>query len=555
MILAAGLGTRLLPLTQKKPKPLFPILGQPLIDILIRRLYDSGCLAVIINTHHLAEAIDGFIKGQDYPIPAKTRHEPTILGTGGGIKNVEDFLGEAPFLVVNGDILTDIDFREVYSFHLSHKDPVTLVLHNCPQFNNVWVDQKDHVRDLDHDAKQAESHRLLAFTGIHVLDRQVLEHIPEGRTLSIIHVYSEMIRSGMHLKGFIAEDPFWHDIGTLAGYERASREALVKKVLEEQFPAQKQGPLVWSSLKGDGSDRTWYGVSAGDSSLVVVDHGLPPGDDPCEADAFFAIGRHLRNRAVPVPSIYAYDRPTGLVAVEDLGGLHFQTLVLRAQAPEEILALYKGVIDILVFMQTEGAKGFDPAFTFQTPQYDKDLILEKECRYFVEAFLNNYLGLEIDFNDLKEECELLAEMALDIEYTGFLHRDFQSRNILVKDNQYFVLDFQGGRLGPLAYDLASLLIDPYVALPTSIQEELFTYYVRRLSQVLSLDPARFLHGYRHCAVNRNLQILGAFAFLSKKKGKKDFEAYIPPAVRSLKENIQKIGSKTCKQLGGIIEGL
>ena len=114
MILAAGLGTRLLPLTEKIPKPLFPVLGRPLIDILIRRLEDMGCTAVIINTHHLAPMIEAFLKTQHYNIPVLTRYEKTILGTGGGIKNVEDFWDDDPFLVVNGDIFTDIDLERVY---------------------------------------------------------------------------------------------------------------------------------------------------------------------------------------------------------------------------------------------------------------------------------------------------------------------------------------------------------------------------------------------------------------------------------------------------------
>ncbi len=91
MILAAGLGTRLLPLTEKKPKPLFPIVGRPLLDILICNLQDSGCEAIMINTHHLAEMIDDFIKSQSYNIPVILRYESTILGTGVAIKNVEDF--------------------------------------------------------------------------------------------------------------------------------------------------------------------------------------------------------------------------------------------------------------------------------------------------------------------------------------------------------------------------------------------------------------------------------------------------------------------------------
>jgi len=573
MILAAGLGTRLLPLTKKKPKPLFPILGQPLIDILIRRLKLAGCKAVIINIHHLAREIDNYLKEQDYGIPVHTRHEPTILGTGGAIKNMEDFWDEQPFMVVNGDIFSNIDLAEVYAFHLSREHPVTLALHDCAPFNHVWVDPADHIVGFGQleprppnpaklaQSAQARGHRpgttvrQLAFTGIQCLDPQVLDFIPERTHYSIIDVYREIIRSGGTLQGYIARNHYWHDIGTKPGYQGAAREALARKALETVSPVAEPGTLVWIDLKGDGSDRTWYRVLLGKSSVVLVDHGLPCEDDPCEADSFFFIGQHLHAKGVPVPLIYDYDRPSGMVALEDLGDLHLQTAVRRTQDRAEILAHYGAVMDILIKMGVEGAKGFDPAYAYQTPTYDRELIIEREAKYFVTAFLHGYKGLEIGFEQLHEEFELIAEIALKTDYIGFLHRDFQSRNILLRDKKYYVIDFQGGRLGPLQYDLASLLIDPYVELPHNIQDSLLSDYLTRLSEVIPVDRGRFLRAYHYCAINRNLQILGAFAFLTRQKGKKDFEPYIRPALTSLKQRLRNVEPQVCDQLRRIVEGL
>jgi NDP-sugar pyrophosphorylase family protein len=573
MILAAGLGTRLLPLTKKKPKPLFPILGHPLIDILIRRLKQAGCKAVIINIHHLAREIDNYVKGQDYGIPVYTQYEPTILGTGGGIKNMEDFWDERPFMVVNGDIFSNIDLAEVYEFHLSHEHPVTLALHDCPPFNHVWVDPGDHIVGFGQlepcppsraklaQSAQARGHRpgttvrQLAFTGIQCLDPQVLDFIPERTHYSIIDAYREIIRSGRTLKGYIARNHYWHDIGTMAGYQGAAREALARKALETVSPEAEPGTLVWTDLKGDGSDRTWYRVSSGRSSVVLVDHGSPSDNDRCEADSFFSIGQHLHAKGVPVPHIYDYDRPSGVVALEDLGDLHLQTAVRRTQDRAEVVAHYRAVMDILIKMGVEGAKGFDLAHTYQTPSYDRELIIEREAKYFVTAFLNGYKGLEIGFEKLYEEFELIAETALETDHIGFLHRDFQSRNILVRDKKYYVIDFQGGRLGPLQYDLASLLIDPYVELPQNLQDSLLSDYLTRLSEVIPVDPGRFLHAYHYCAINRNLQILGAFAYLSRQKGKKDFEPYIRPALKSLKQRLQNVEPQVCDRLRRIVEGL
>ena len=125
----------------------------------------------------------------------------------------------------------------------------------------------------------------------------------------------------------------------------------------------------------------------------------------------------------------------------------------------------------------------------------------------------------------------------------------------MRDEKYYVIDFQGGRLGPLQYDLASLLIDPYVELPERLQESLLAYYLKRLSDFVSVDPDDFLGAYRYCAINRNLQILGAFSFLSQVKGKTDFETYIPRAISSLKALLHDIGRNVCPRLSKIVQRL
>lgn len=120
-----------------------------------------------------------------------------------------------------------------------------------------------------------------------------------------------------------------------------------------------------------------------------------------------------------------------------------------------------------------------------------------------------------------------------------MHRDFQSRNIMVCSGTPYFIDFQGGRMGPLQYDLASLLIDPYAALSQEMQDLLLEYYMMELSRYQYLDTDRFYKGYTCCALTRNLQILGAFGHLSKNRGKTIFETYIPPALESLSNNLKR----------------
>ena len=119
LILAAGLGTRLLPHTQIRPKPLFTPGRETLLELNIRRLADCGCTGIIVNTHHLADQMETFVHGLNLTIPVVCRRESRILDTGGAIKNVRDFMENRPFFVVNSDVVTDLDLGALWRFHVS----------------------------------------------------------------------------------------------------------------------------------------------------------------------------------------------------------------------------------------------------------------------------------------------------------------------------------------------------------------------------------------------------------------------------------------------------
>jgi aminoglycoside/choline kinase family phosphotransferase len=240
---------------------------------------------------------------------------------------------------------------------------------------------------------------------------------------------------------------------------------------------------------------------------------------------------------VPIPRIYLYDNFSGLVFLEDLGDVKLQKLVLSTKDPEEVALYYKTVIDVLIKMSTSGLEDFDISWTYQTPYYSKELILEKECRYFVDAFLRGYLGMNYFFEDFKDEFELLAEKTLEFPVNGFMHRDLQSRNIMFKDNKFYIIDFQGGRIGPVQYDLASLLIDPYVDLSYELRSQLVDYCIKRLSKFLQINEEQFHYCFRYCSITRNLQVLGAFGNLIRMNNKPYFEQYIPAAVKTLNYNL------------------
>ena len=272
MILAAGYGTRLRPYTDHTPKPLFTITGRPLLDVIIDQLQKAGCKAVIINTHHLHHKIEAFLASQKYNLEVYTRFEPQILGTGGAIKNVADFWEKEPFMVVNADIVADIDLAEVYNTHCRHHPPATLVLCDDPSFNSVVVNQNKWITGFSNPAAGSlPSGDLLTFTGIQVLEPQVLNYIPQNTFYSSIDAFKKILAGGEKLKAFITPKKQWQDIGTPQSYRQAAINKAFPQAYQNAFASPPGDQIHWEKLKGDGSEA----VASTDGSESIPDHGGP----------------------------------------------------------------------------------------------------------------------------------------------------------------------------------------------------------------------------------------------------------------------------------------
>jgi NDP-sugar pyrophosphorylase family protein/tRNA A-37 threonylcarbamoyl transferase component Bud32 len=536
LILAAGLGTRLRPYTDHKPKALFTINQRPVLARAIEALHRAGFEAVWVNAHHLHDQIEDYIAGTRFPIPVTVLHEVDILGTGGALRNVAGHWESGPLLVINADVVSDIDPALVSTFHKAHGHPVTMVMHDRAEFNSVCVDVDDFVTGFSR--KDETGERLMAFTGIHVVDRKVLEFLPGKGAAHIIDAYQQMLETGERIKALVVTGHYWQDIGTPERYRSAVFDQMAPTAFEAAFGSRPRGPIIPRQLHGDGSDRKWYRITCGPQTLIMADHGIRQGTGWQEVDAYVRIGRHLQACGAAVPKIYLHDSCSGLVFVEDVGDSHLQSVIQRMDEPGQT-RLYRQVIDHWLSMAMGGRSNFDTRWTCQSTHYDRQIILERECRYFIEAFVQNYLGWQWRYEDFKTEFERLARQIDQTRIMGFLHRDFQSRNIMVQQQRIVFIDFQGGRLGPVQYDLASLLIDPYAALPEAFQDRLFAYGANQLNSRFGENLEKCEKGYALCAVARNLQILGAYAFLSRVKGKRQFETYIPAAVDSLVRNVAR----------------
>jgi N-acetylmuramate 1-kinase len=257
------------------------------------------------------------------------------------------------------------------------------------------------------------------------------------------------------------------------------------------------------------------------------------GKDLLEARAAGFIGLHLLAGGVPVPAIYGWDQKSGMILFEDLGDVRLHDLI--SDPVEKLQRWYRPIIERLIHMQGAGVKGFDSSWCWDTPRYDQELMVERESKYFLRSFWQDGLGRAVpDGIDAEfREIALLAAGGQDV----FLHRDFQSRNIMIKDGLPRFIDYQGGRLGPAGYDLASLLIDPYAGLPLEFQEEMLSLYLDLSALRQSADGKAFRCQYAFLALQRNLQIIGAFSFLSRMREKVFFSGYILPSLRMLQERL------------------
>ncbi|MFP3867654.1 MAG: aminoglycoside phosphotransferase family protein [Desulfobacteraceae bacterium] len=306
-------------------------------------------------------------------------------------------------------------------------------------------------------------------------------------------------------------------------------------------------------LCGDGSDRSFFRLLGAEPPLVLLYHRQPPGAAVTENDSYFLIGRHLWQQGLPVPQIYHYCREEGWFLLEDLGDWNLQDEVKARPQPESILAWYRQAVELLVDTQIKGHLGFDPSWCFDTPVYDHQLALERECRYFVQAFLQGFVKMAVALGDLEDDFSRLLDRALVPGEQYFLHRDFQSRNLMIKAGRLRLIDFQGSRLGPLAYDLAALLLDPYVALPLDWQNQLRQNYLEIIKGYVPIKGEAFEDRFYYLALCRNLQILGAFGFLTQVKGKPWFAQYIPPALAGLRERLAQPPGQAFPRLRKVVE--
>ncbi len=233
MILAAGFGTRLKPLTNNLPKPLFPILNRPILEHALNYLSSQGIQEIAINLHHQPEKIINYFgDGKDFGVNLHFSREEEILGTAGGIKKLEHFLKDETFLVINSDVLADVNLNGVLKFHKEKNSKLTLVVRqDAEKYDSIQRVQEGRiVHFLGHSIRNSEPTTQVMFTGIQIMEPDIFSRIPENKFCGTTEdVFPGMIQDELPVYGFLHKG-YWIDMGTRETYIQAQKDILDGKV-------------------------------------------------------------------------------------------------------------------------------------------------------------------------------------------------------------------------------------------------------------------------------------------------------------------------------------
>lgn len=591
VVLAAGLGTRMRPLTTARPKPLLPFWGQPLLFRLLDRLRDWGVREVLINLHHQPELIREAL--HDHPprgLAVSFSHEPVILGTGGVLVRARSFLDDEPFWMVNADIAFDVDPAPLRDRFARGRPLAACWLH--AERGPRTVEMKRGVITSFRSPRPGTP-GTFTFCGLQLLAPRILEYLPQAEVFStIVSAYETGMKAGERVAGVNVPGAFWADLGTPAQYLQAHAEvrpagrgpwracgrnvriargaqvensvlwddvrvacgAVVRnaivgrgcrvsgvlegialRVADGLDPAEREllRAAGWPAsalalpLGARGSARTFTRVRQGRRSAILIRY------DPKRHENTLYAGhaRFLAAQGFPVPRVRADDPQRCVTLLEDLGDASILNTA-RAAPAAVLVRIYRRVLDAVLTLHGPASVAavrekieLGPAFRPRLYRWERE--------YFAEHMLQNRLGLEPPrIAAILRELQGVGRRLLRAPLV-LVHRDLQSSNVILCRGRPHFIDFQGMRLGPAVYDLASLLADPYMELDEAVQLGLLDYYAARAP-----DPDGIRALFWPAVVQRLAQALGAFARLGANRDTAAFTQHIAPAWRMMERALR-----------------
>lgn len=287
----------------------------------------------------------------------------------------------------------------------------------------------------------------------------------------------------------------------------------------------------FEKLPASGSYREYCRIKSENRSVIgAVNFDIK------ENTAFLSFTNHFKNTGLPVPEIFAVSSDLKKYIQEDLGNSTlFQYLTKTREIEgfsENIISKYKKVLKVLPKIQIIAGKELDYSVCYPRAAFDKQSMMW-DLNYFKYYFLK-LAKIQFDEQALEDDFQRFSNYLLSANSGFFMYRDFQSRNVMLKDDEVYFIDYQGGRKGPLQYDLASLLYDGKADIPESVRAELFEFYLSELKKYLTVDEENFAAYFKGFVLIRIMQAMGAYGFRGFYEKKEHFLKSIPFAIKNLK---------------------
>lgn len=295
-----------------------------------------------------------------------------------------------------------------------------------------------------------------------------------------------------------------------------------------------EAPTSIEPLPGAGSNRKYFRLKGKESLIGVY------GTSTEENRAFIYMARHFSQKGLPVPRILAEAPDQSAYLQDDLGDTSLFQLIKQGRESgnfsDEETNILKQTIRLLPQIQFEGSKDMDFSYCYPQARFNRRSVLW-DLNYFKYCFLKA-TGLEFQENLLEDDFERMADTLLQIEPQVFMYRDFQSRNVMIREEKPYFIDFQGGRKGPFYYDVASFLWQAKANYPDSLRQELLDEYLDTLRPYHAIDKEQFLTTLRHFVLFRTLQVLGAYGFRGYFEKKAHFIQSVPYAIENLRQLLE-----------------
>ncbi len=302
---------------------------------------------------------------------------------------------------------------------------------------------------------------------------------------------------------------------------------------------QLSGPDKRQLIGTGGSDRQYFRITNDSSSVVLMECNE---NDP-DFMRHIEYTKFFRSNNIPVPELKSSDPDQMQAVFEDAGDISLYSYLQCSRTKQELEDIYKKVLDVAASIHCLKKDQVKECPLLEKRVFDHDYF-RWETGYFLLEFIQGVKHIKVEnVQALDKELDLIACQADAIPKT-VIHRDFQSQNIMImKDRELRVIDFQGARIGPPAYDIASILWDPYFRLDDGMRDKLLAYYITEMKERVNdgFDAQKFTETLICCRLQRHMQALGAYGFLSRVKGKKYFMKFMPEGIRLLRDDIRSSG--------------